>query len=432
MHFPHLRDGNGMFVWITASPLFDKSGNRVGAIESVRDITDYKKAEQEKIHLESQLRQSQKMEAIGQVAGGIAHDFNNILTAIIGYSAILKSKIGENTPLQRYVSLINGAAGKAAKLTGDLLAFSRKKLINPQSVNMNDLLLGMKALLHRLITEDIHFSLTLSEEPVMTKVDPAQMEQVIMNLVANACDAMTDGGYLNISTASVGLNGNSQDIQLAPGRYVLITVSDTGTGIDEETKERIFEPFFTTKEVGKGTGLGLSIAFGIIAQHNGYITVYSEQDYGTTFKIYLPELLSSESMEPLETEIVASYPRGGNETILLAEDNQETRNVMQEILEAAGYAVIAAVDGIDALEKFKKLSHSIELVILDVIMPHKNGKEVLAEIHSVNPKVKHLFSSGYTAEIIHKKGMIDHNLNFISKPVTPNDFLLKVRDILDH
>ncbi len=311
-----------------------------------------------------------------------------------------------------------------------LLAFSRKQEIAPKETDLNKLIKGMGKLLLRLIGEDIELKAQPSEKDLTAMVDPGQIEQVLMNLAANARDAMPDGGMLSICTDTVELDAHyvkGHDME-KPGRYALISVTDTGRGMDEKTQQKIFEPFFTTKEVGKGTGLGLSIVFGIIKQHGGNITVYSEPGKGTTFKIYLP-LIEAKIEVTKETEII--LPKGGQETILLAEDNEDVRVLLKKVLEENGYKVIDAVDGEEAINKFKENKDSIQLIIIDVIMPKKSGKEAIDEIRKIRPDVKVLFTSGYTSDIISKKGILEEGMDFISKPVTPHSILTKIRGILD-
>jgi PAS domain S-box-containing protein len=388
-----------------------------------RDITERKK-------LEEQLLQAQKMEAIGQLAGGIAHDFNNILTAIIGYGNLSKMEMSKDDPLRTYVTHILNSAERAANLTQSLLAFSRRQIINPKPVNLNEIIKVLEKLLSRLIGEDIELSTILSDKDLTVMADSTQIEQVLMNLATNARDAMPDGGSLTISTELVELDNEFIKAHGygRSGFYALISVSDTGEGIDERTKDRIFEPFFTTKEVGKGTGLGLAMVYGIIKQHEGCINVYSGPDKGTTFKIYLPLIkLSVEEVRLADIPII----KGGTETILIAEDDAQVRGLIKEVLEGYGYRVMEAVDGDDAIKIFNENKDKIQLLFLDVVMPKKNGKEVYDEIKKIRPDIKAIFTSGYTTDIIHKKGIIEEGSNFILKPMLPDELLRKVRDVLD-
>ncbi len=415
--------GNSVNVEIRSFPLKDGSGAVTSVIVIIEDITERRK-------LEEQLRQAQKMEAVGQLAGGVAHDFNNILTAIMGHAYILQMKIGEDDPLRRDIEQILTSSTRAANLTQSLLAFSRKQIINPKPVNLNETVRQVERFLHRLIGEDITFDIKIAPEAVWVMADHGQIEQVLMNLATNARDAMPDGGLLVIETDRVELNDEFIAVQGngKSGDYAMISVSDTGTGMDEHTKRKIFEPFFTTKEEGKGTGLGLSIVYGIIKQHNGFINVYSEPGKGTTFKLYMPLIAASAEKEQPEKVIA---PAGGTETLLLAEDDQATRDLSKQVLEQFGYTVIVASDGAEAMEKFIENKDRVKMVIMDVIMPKKNAKEVYDEIRKLAPEMKMLFTSGYTAEIIHKQGVLDEGLAFLSKPASPMAFLNKVREVLD-
>jgi len=421
----HNRKKNGELFWEAASisPVRNAEGIITHFIAIKEDITELKK-------LEEQLRQSQKLEAIGQLAGGIAHDFNNMLTAIIGYAHLLAMKIDKDSELKLFVDQIRSAAEKSTNLTRQLLAFSRKQEIAPEETDLNVLIKGMEKLLLRLISEDIELKTELVKRDLIVMVDPGQIEQVVMNLCANARDAMPGGGVLAIGTEIVELDETYVKTQglAGSGKYALMSVTDTGMGMDEKTRQRIFEPFFTTKELGKGTGLGLSIVYGIIKQHNGNITIYSEPGKGTTFKIYLP--LAKSGLEDTKA-VEPVHPRGGTETILIAEDNEEVRVLMKNVLEEYGYSVIEAVDGEDAVNKFVADKDRIKLVAMDVIMPKKSGKEAVTEIRKTKPEVKVLFTSGYTADVIDKNGVQREGIDFISKPVTPHDLLVKIREILD-
>lgn len=413
------KDGTHLWISINATLQRDNKG-RILWIDSVfEDVSERRK-------LEEQLAQAQKMEAIGTLAGGVAHDFNNILTAIIGYGNLLKPRIKPPNPASGYVDDILAAADRASNLTHSLLAFSRKQVLSPRTVDINAIVSRLEKLLLRVIGEDIEFKTILADEPLLIVADSGQIEQVLLNLSTNARDAMPDGGSLILRVDRVFISQTHP--YLEPGPYALLSVSDTGSGIDEATRQRIFEPFFTTKERGKGTGLGLSIVYGIIKQHNGEIQVYSEPGKGTTFKIYLKLMETGVDSGVAETE---KAPRGGTETILIAEDDPAVRRLMQSTLEQYGYSVIEAEDGEDAVAKFEAHRDEIRLVVLDVVMPKKNGKEAYDVIRRINSGVKVLFSSGYTADIIHKKGVLDEGLNFISKPVTPYHLLEKIRTILD-
>lgn len=389
------------------------------------------KREAEKQHVEAQLRQSQKMEAVGQLAGGIAHDFNNILTAIISYGNVLQMKMPAEDPLRRNVERILSASERASALTQGLLAFSRKQPVSLQPVNLNSTVKNVEKLLTKLTTEDIEFRTQFTVKEPVIMGDIGQIEQILMNLVTNARDAMPGGGLLTIETAVVELDqafvdthGNAA--RENTGEYALLSVADAGVGMEPETISRIFEPFFTTKDQGKGTGLGLSIVYGIIKQHKGIIDVFSRPGTGTAFRVYFPLIRSA--VEGKEKEPTVFQPsRGGSETILLAEDDEDVRDVTTSIFEDFGYTVIAASDGEEAINAFNRNRDRINIVI----MPLRNGREVYKEISGEKPGIKVLFTSGYTADIITKKGLIDDGMPFISKPVSPTMLLKKVREVLD-
>lgn len=384
----------------------------------------------ERIRLEDQLRQSQKMESIGTLADGISHDFNNILTAIIGYGSLLQMKMKDDDPLRHNVDQILASANRAANLTQGLLAYSRRQVLNPQLVNLNDSIMKMERLLARLIGEDVEFKCILTDKDVTVLADTGQLEQILMNLVTNARDAMPDGGYLYIETRRVELDEASaiaHDVR-KPWTYAQILVTDSGMGMDQKTRERIFEPFFTTKEVGRGTGLGLAMVYGIIKQHNGFVEVESEVGLGTTLKIYLPIVQgATKETQPVDLPAV----KGGTETILVAEDDETVRKFITSILTQFGYSVIQAENGEDAVKKFMANRGAIRLLLLDVMMPKKNGKEVYDKIRIFEREIKALFLSGYPADTMNQKGLLEKGLNFIHKPMTMNDLLRKVRAILD-
>ena len=407
-----------------AWPLFDPQGNLTHYQGVLIDITEQKKLQEQLIH-------AQKMEAVGELAGGVAHDFNNILTAILGYGYMLRMKVEQDDTLREYADRILTSSEKASKLTQSLLAFSRKQIINLQPVNLNNLISDLSKMLSRLITEDIHLELYISVDKITVLGDKAQLEQVVMNLTTNAKDALPEGGSIIIETEVVQMDNDyvKSHGYGRPGSYALLTIADTGVGMDEQTRKRIFEPFFTTKETGKGTGLGLSIVYGIIKQHNGYINVYSELNKGTTFRIYIPLIEAEEIPITLKDESITSM--AGTETILIAEDEESVRNLYKEALETYGYSVIEAEDGESAVSKFIENKDKIQLLILDVVMPRKNGREAYEEIITINPDIKALFTSGYTENIIHKKGILDSKFNFIRKPISPNELIRKVREILD-
>jgi PAS domain S-box-containing protein len=390
----------------------------------IMDVTERKR-------LETQLIKAQKLDAVGTLAGGIAHDFNNILTAIISYTSILSMKMSKNDPMQVYLKRILDSSNKAAALVKSLLAFGRKQIMDPKPVEINSIIKNIANLLKRLIGENIELNMQLSEYDLVVIADEGQLEQVMMNLATNARDAISDVGILTIGTELfpideefINLHGYGE-----PGTYALITITDTGEGMNEKTREQIFEPFFTTKETGKGTGLGLAMVYGIINQHSGYITCYSEPKSGTTFRIYLP--LIEAPVEDQESRDIPPLP-SGTETILLCEDDTDVRSAAHEVLTGSGYTVIESVDGEDAIGKFSgQRDKRIQLLITDVVMPRKNGKELYEEIKKLQPDIKVLFISGYTANQITRKGVLEPGMNFISKPFLSHDFLNKVREVLD-
>jgi nitrogen-specific signal transduction histidine kinase len=393
------------------------------------DITARKQAEEEKVLLESQLLQSQKMEAVGTLAGGVAHDFNNILTAIMGFTYVLRMDLKSDDPKIAYVDQILSASQKAASLTQSLLAFSRKQQIDLKLHKMNDIVGQTAGLLKRLLTEDIELKVILSHRNPTILADIIQIDQILMNLTTNARDAMPKGGILRIETGTVTLD--EEFIALhgygEPGEYALLSVSDTGTGMDEKTKEHIFEPFFTTKEVGKGTGLGLSSVYGAVRQHNGYITVDSTLNEGAIFRIYLPLVHRKEKKTSLELSDV----QRGSETILVAEDDPAVRMLVTDVLHRYGYTTVEAIDGRDALRKFIESRGHIDLIIIDVVMPKMDGKELYEQIKRKNSNIKVLFTSGYTRDVVIDKGVEDDRVDFIRKPIRPRELLSKVREVLD-
>jgi two-component system cell cycle sensor histidine kinase/response regulator CckA len=397
---------------------------------TVEDITRRKQSEEERTRLESQLFHSQKMEAIGTLAGGIAHDFNNILTVISGFSSLIKMSLKKDDPkMNGYIDQVLSSSEKAAQLTKSLLAFSRKQQITPQPLDINNTIKATSKLLKRLLTEDIELKIKLSKKDAIIMADPTQIDQVLFNLATNARDVMPRGGTLIIETNVVELNDEfiTAHGYGTPGECILLSVTDTGSGMDKATRERIFEPFFTTKEVGKGTGLGLSTVYGIVKQHNGYITVYSEPNIGTTFHIYFPavnEIIGGD-------EEIQPPVKGGDETILIAEDNEGVRLLISRVLTENGYTTIEAVDGVDAVEKFKN-TDKIDLLIFDSVMPKKNGRETYDEIEIINPDIKVIFTSGYTKDVFLDKGIQDESFNFLQKPISTDALLRKVREVLDN
>ncbi|MRR56200.1 MAG: PAS domain S-box protein [Deltaproteobacteria bacterium] len=425
IEFPFSIRGNSGWAVDSSVPLRADSGEIVGVLGIVRDTTKQRKAEE-------QLRQSQKMEAIGLLAGGVAHDFNNILTVISGYSALLKMDGSLNEHQKGQIEEIATSAEKAAQLTQGLLAFSRKQTLMMRQENLNEIIQHVHKFLARIIGEDVKLNTSCSGAELPIMADKGQIEQVLINLATNARDAMPKGGEFRVVAEMVLLDESFTDFHksnVPPGRYALLTVSDTGSGISSEHIDHIFEPFFTTKEVGKGTGLGMAVIYGIIKQHNGFINVYSEPGLGTAFRIYLPIYENVSLLKEPKVEIAPQHR--GDEIILVAEDEPSVRALVSRILTSYGYKVILAEDGDDAVEKFMANRDKISLVILDVIMPKKNGKEAYDDICRIMPGIKVLFSTGYTADFIENRGISDEGVELIMKPVKPTELLRKVREVLD-
>ena len=418
------KDGSNITISLSAAILRNEDGTVSGSMAVIMDLTDLKK-------LEDQLRQAQKMEAIGQLAGGVAHDFNNILSAIIGYGHLLLMKTRGDDPQKHTVEHILEAADRAACLTHSLLAFSRKQVMVLAPANLHEIIKKVQQFLMRLIGEDVKLDTKCIGEPVFVLADSGQIEQLLMNLATNARDAMPKGGSLTIGIETIQLDEEFTRTHGygSPGVYAMIWVSDSGVGMDEKTREKIFDPFFTTKEEGKGTGLGLAIVYGIVKQHNGYINVYSESGKGTTFKIYLPVVKTPAGEKPAEAP--SAYPAGGTETILVAEDDAALRKLTSVVLSSSGYTVIAAEDGEDAVNKFLENKDAIRLLLFDIIMPKKNGREAYEEIRKIRPDVKVLFASGYTSDVMWQRGGFTEGREFILKPIVPKVLLKKVREVLD-
>jgi PAS domain S-box-containing protein len=400
------------------------AGNSVGRVWSFRDIT-------ERRHLEESLRQSQKMEAIGQLAGGVAHDFNNILTVIMGYGDFLSDKIPKDDPMHNDLTEIKRASERAASLTHQLLAFSRKQVLSPKILDLNTVVGNLEKMLGRLIGEDIDLAFFPGKDLYQVWADQGQIEQVLMNLVVNARDAMPAGGKITIETANVELDEIYARThgQVRPGPHAVLILSDTGTGMDQETQSRVFEPFFTTKEVGKGTGLGLATVYGIIKQSGGNIWVYSELGKGTTFKIYLPQIDQNEV--PNARPDLSDESLTGTETILLVEDESSLRDLAFAILVKRGYTVLEASNGEDAILACAKYNDPIHLLLTDVVMPLMNGRELAEKLQPRRPDMKVLFMSGYTDEAIVRHGVLDSANAFLQKPFTPESLAKKVREILN-
>ncbi len=384
----------------------------------------------ERKKLEAQLLQSQKMEAVGQLAGGVAHDFNNLLTGIIGYTDLML--MGANLDEESCSSLheIRGAASRAAALTRQLLAFSRRQLLQPRIIDLNGLVADMENMLRRLIGEDIDLMIALAPDVGRIKADRSQVEQVILNLVVNARDAMPRGGRLTIDTTNVVLDESyvGDHVGVEPGKYVRLAVSDTGCGMEPDVQARIFEPFFTTKAVGKGTGLGLSTVYGIVKQSNGHIALYSEPGAGSTFKLYLPRVDSGAAVEEANARTRA-LPRG-NETILLVEDNEVVRKATSQMLRQNGYDVLEASEAIEAIGVFEGALRPVHLLLTDVIMPGLNGRELAERLTSRAPNLRVLFMSGYTDDAISRHGGLSDDIVFLEKPFACDALIAKVQEAL--
>ena len=415
----------GVRVSATARPLKDREGRVLGAVAVLRDIT-------RQHQLEEHLRQSQRMESIGKLAGGVAHDFNNLLTAILGYASLLLDNLPAGSDAHRDAEQIQKASERAAALTRQLLAFSRKQILQARVVDINAVLLGMEPMLHRLIGEDIKLDAHPAASLAKVKADPTQVEQIILNLVINARDAMPRGGKLTIETANIVLDQSQVEshLDVSPGPYVMLSVSDSGCGMDSETKARIFEPFFTTKPPGQGTGMGLATVYGIVKQSGGHVWVHSELGQGTSLKIYLPQSEQGDrklGAAPAST----SAPATGSETILIVEDEQSVRDLAGSVLKKKGYTVLAASDGEKALHLSQAHAGDIQLVITDEIMPGMRGHELAEVMRTLRPQIKVLFISGYTDAAAIHEGVLAEGIQFLQKPFTPDALARKVRSVLD-
>jgi PAS domain S-box-containing protein len=421
------KDGKRIPVEISAHVL-DIDG-APALLSSVRDISERKTAETAKAKLEAELRQAQKLESVGRLAGGVAHDFNNLLTVINGYSGLLVNGLNVLDPLRTYAEEIGNAGERAASLTRQLLAFSRKQVIEPRLLNLNSTIRDAMPMLQRLIGEDIALTTRLSASLRQTVADPDQIHQVLMNLAVNSRDAMPDGGNLTVETANADITEDAAAAHedAAPGRYVLMTVTDTGHGMDETVRQHVFEPFFTTKEFGKGTGLGLSTVYGIIRQSGGWIDVRSEVGVGTSFMVYLPRADGQPLPEP---KAAGASTEEGNETILLVEDQAAVRAFTYAALKRHGYCVIEAADGEEAMAVAGQHPGRIHLLLTDVVLPGMNGKELSERLKALRPDLKVLFTSGYPADVIAHRGVLDHGVSFLHKPYSRQELAAKVRDLL--
>lgn len=424
---------SGERIWLSLNLRLvkDEHGVTIYHEGTIEDITAQMQAESHRKELEQQLRQSQKMEAIGQLAGGVAHDFNNLLTAINGYSSLALQRAAPDERLHSYLEEIKKAGERAANLTRQLLAFGRKQMLKPVPLNLNDVVSEMSKMLRRLIGEDICFDAICDPELKLIRADPGQIEQVLVNLIVNSRDAMPQGGTLTIETANFAIDHEfaSRHLGLSSGNYVVLTVSDNGCGMDEKTKARIFEPFFTTKEKGRGTGLGLSTVYGIVTQSGGNIWVYSEPGEGTVFKVFLPQFQQT-GEAPTKVSVDTIVPRG-SETILLVEDEDIVRGLARQILEQAGYNVLDARGGEEAIRLCRERRGPIDLLLTDIVMPETSGKEVAERLTRLRPATRVLYMSGYTDDAIVHHGVLDSDVEFIQKPFTPIALARKVREVLD-
>jgi len=418
-----LVDNEGEILWVENSLVLTTWQGRPATLGFLRNITQQKQ-------LETQLIQSQKMEAVGRLAGGIAHDFNNLLTVITGYVELILSKQGKEDPFHKEMIEIKNAADRTAELTRQLLAFSRKQILQPKIVNLNNIVVNMEKILRRLIGEDIDLLTVLEKDATTVLVDPVQIEQVIINLAVNARDAMPDGGELVIQTKYAFLDDSfaREHPSVVPGPHVVLSISDTGIGMSQGTMSKIFEPFFTTKEKGKGTGLGLSTTYGIINQSKGNIVVESVQGSGTTFRIYLPIV---EGGEPSSRKSPSNDAMGGEETILVVEDEPEVRELIREILVGKGYSVILAGGGDEAVLLAGDFKEPIHLLVTDVVMPGMNGRELAYRISAARQGIKVIFMSGYTDDVISHHGVLGDGIEFLEKPFSPETMVNKIREVLD-
>jgi PAS domain S-box-containing protein len=417
------KDGEKIWVEITGTPFRDPEGKVIGTLGALTDISERKA-------LQEQLLQSQKMDAVGRLAGGVAHDFNNLLTAIKGFTELLLLDFEEVDPRRTFITEIQAAANRAASLTRQLLAFSRKQVLQPRVLDLNASVVDMEKMLRRLIGEDVTLETALDSKPTRVKADPGQVEQVILNLAVNARDAMPDGGRITVATSSARLTPEQmpRHAGVEAGPFAILTVTDTGTGMDEATRGRVFEPFFTTKEQGKGTGLGLSTVYGIVQQSGGFIELESEIDVGTTFRIFLPQV--DEKVE----KAVPRAPVGkveGSETVLLVEDEIAVRVLVRRVLDRAGYRVFEAASGPDALALLERINTPIDILLTDVVMPGMSGRVLADQLCARIPSLRVLFMSGYTDEAIVHHGVLDPGVAFLEKPFTPDILLLRLREVLE-
>ena len=426
---PGVHRSEGEFLKVYNETLFRKLEKKMADLE--RSNRELKESLESQQRLEEQLRQVQKLEAVGRFSAGIAHDFNNILTVILGFGDMLRTKVKQDVAQQNMLDQILAAAGRAQNLTRSLLAFSRMQAMKPHPLNLNECIRNVETFLRRVIGEDIKLVSSFSGEAISVLADAGHIEQVLMNLATNARDAMPDGGVLSIGTDVVAID--EEFVRLhgygAPGRYAVLTVADNGSGMDDATRQRIFEPFFTTKETGKGTGLGLAIIYGIVQQHQGHIAVYSEPRQGTTFKIFLP-LLAGDAAG-LDVDVGHQPLPGGHETLLVVDDEASIMRYLELFLSSLGYTVLTAQDGQEAAELFRARAQDVDLVLLDIILPRKNGKETAMAIRSIRGDMKIVFTSGYPADLIHERQLLDAGEILLMKPLTPTELAGTVRAVLD-
>ncbi|MBA2379839.1 MAG: response regulator, partial [Blastocatellia bacterium] len=430
-HVTDSRDANDDVIYLRLDyvPDIDENGHVIGYFAFAVDLSETRRVQEALRKSEEQLMQAQKLESIGRLAGGIAHDFNNMLTAITGYSDLALRRMKADDPLRHHIEEIMKAGKRSAELTNQLLAFSRRQMLQPQIIDVNDVIEDTLVMLRRLIGEHIELSVQLGDGLSPVSVDPGQLSQILVNLIINSRDAMPDGGSILIETGdrSFDVPYTSENHNTPPGEYVMIAVSDNGLGMDEETKTQMFEPFFTTKEVGKGTGLGLSTVYGVVKQSGGNISVYTEPEHGTTIKIYLPRVESSPNAEVVVTQ--PNELRFGTETILLVEDEDVVRNLSREVLQTCGYTVIEAANGVEALEVFKRTPQRIDMLMTDVVMPQMGGSDLAKKILELQPNIKILFTSGYTDSAAVRNGVLEKGSSFIAKPFTFGQLASKLKEM---